>query len=94
MNHSQFLDDFFTNYDLFVNEVMCRREKSQWKADEIFDRKIKPYIDPEIAKSIQVEKSHYLLNQLDPNQFGTFLREMKMELMRDLNGETSRSVFI
>lgn len=61
----------------FKNEVMCRRESNQRKADKIW-LEIKPYISTENAKQFEIEwKGHYLITgEHTPKDFAYYVDKL------------------
>ncbi len=72
MNNQEF-DKLFLE---FTNEVFCRRDSNQLKADKLW-KEIKNLFPERTSKDFEIDWGHYLLNQLSYEQFGMVIIELK-----------------
>ncbi len=60
----------------FTNEVFCRRDSNQLKADKLW-KEIKVLFPEKTSKDFEIDWGHYLLNQFNYEQFGISIVDLK-----------------
>ena len=63
-------------FNIFRNEVFCRRESNQHKANKLWGA-IKNNIPEKERRAFSIEWSHYLLNEFDADMFGVEIKKIE-----------------
>lgn len=75
------VDIYLEAFDLFINNVICRRESNQQQAHKIFKTKIESLFgrNHPFNSDLITEMIHYNNNKLTTVQFGKYLKQKKTE---------------
>jgi hypothetical protein len=65
-----------TLFEMFTNLVLCRIESRQHKAKCLW-KKLAPLLSSSDRHTITVEWSHYIMGDIDTNQFGGILKAIR-----------------
>lgn len=67
--------------DDFINNVFCRRESNQIKAKRLWNKiKENSTLNTKTITDFEIEWSHYLLGEYNPNDFAFFIQSLKDEI--------------
>ncbi len=63
-------------FQLFLDDVLCRRERNQVKA-RLKWQFIKQYFKEEHQSDIEIEWNHYMMGEMDPQEFARYLNKKR-----------------
>ena len=69
-------------FESFTNNVLCRRDTNQHTAKGIW-KELKNHIPENKRREFETEWNHYLLGELNTDEFGSYIKELKEHLGHD-----------
>ena len=75
------VDIYLNDFDLFINNVVCRYPQNQEQANRIFRNKIQKILgrDHPFIRDLVIEMIHYNSYESITEQFGEYLKQKKTE---------------
>lgn len=65
-----------SKFNEFVNNVYCRRESNQHKAQKLW-KEIKELIPNDVRVLFEIEWNHYCMGEFEPDKFGMDIETLK-----------------
>lgn len=65
-----------SKFNEFVNNVYCRRESNQHKAQKLWGE-IKELIPNDVSRLFETEWNHYCMGEFEPDKFGMDIETLK-----------------